>query len=128
MYLLGIWQVFRANYFELNLFQSFKSHLLVSMTTIKFAHQVYVAALTKYAGVQIYRFMGLSGFELLTKSPLHIPNAIDMISFNLEIWNYNLPRPFIAISTGTSLQIINSNINGDAKQYFDLKSNLCKVY
>ncbi len=120
-------QVFQFNQEELKLLQSLKSHTLISMTTIKFAQQVYVAALTKYAGLKIYRYMGISGFELITKTPIKVSEAVEMTSFNLEVWKYNLPRPFIAITTGRTMQIIHSSITGDAKENPGLKNNLCSV-
>lgn len=87
-----------------------------------------MTVLTKDSGIQIYRYMGMIGFQALSGCPLRISHGQGIITFSLPLWNYRLPRPFIAVSTGTALHILHSNVIGDRMEYkSDVMHDLCSL-
>jgi len=92
----------------------------------EFAHQPYLALLSKTHGLQIYRFMGLNGLQKMNLNPIKIFNGLEVNSFEYRPWHFSVSRPFITVLTANTLEVYHSVTYGDS---MDVNYNsLCKVY
>ena len=110
----GFAQLYRLTSSGEELIQKLETYDLVSMEIALLGNQVYILALTKPAGLYVYKFMGLSGLRQTSPYPLKFHDGESLSVFHVLTWNYDTPFPFALISRRNVIKLIHSNVVGNA--------------